>query len=417
MEIGWKIENRMQTDYHLEQNFNLSLEESTIYSLMLERFGKNSQTTNANIMPAKNALHAILLEICNERKHLMLKDRSVLIKDLAIASLELGVLDFLLCDESLEEIAISKIDGPIRVYRRGIGWMDTNACITSREFAIEIVNKMARHTGRRISFSNPMINAQLKNGSRLHASISLIDEKQVEITIRNFPKIPINFSDLEKNGMISKEGAQFLQKVAKTDASILFCGNTGSGKTTLLNAFFQHVPLMDRIIVIEETPEIKIPQLHAIKLVANDEISLGMKELTENTLRMRPDRLIIGEVRTEKELKALFLSLQAGQARGCYGTFHAQSAIEAINRIQSMGILKTDIDSLNLMVVCKRVPIFLDGKIFEKRHVLEISEVNGGIPVKIFEFDDSLGKLQLNWKNYQKSQIKSKIDRVFSNGN
>ncbi|MBI5225528.1 CpaF family protein [Candidatus Micrarchaeota archaeon] len=408
MDFGWKIDREIGSDYYLPQNFSLTLEDRGICSLLLEKYSKFAGADG----PMESTLHGLLKEICIDMGILMLKDRAQQIERAAIASLEFGAIGFLLLDENLEEIAHSRIGERIRVYRRGCGWLDTNACITSRDFAIGLINKLARPSGRRISHANPMINAQIENGSRMHASISLMDEAQVEITIRNFPKKPLGLIDLEKNGMISNDAANFLEKISKTDASILFCGNTGSGKTTLLNAFFSHVPLEDRVIAIEETQEIAIPHPHAIRLVAGSG-GLGMKELSENTLRMRPDRLIIGEVRTDNELKALFLSMEAGQARGCYATFHAKSAREAINRILSMGILETDIESLDLLIVCKRMPEIRDGKMAERRGVLEICEIDGGIPFKIFELDENSNELAMNFKNYQKSKIRGKIEALF----
>ena len=135
----------------------------------------------------------------------------------------------------------------------------------------------------------------------------------------------------------------------------MISGNTASGKTTTLNALFSFVPANERVLIAEETPEIMIPHAHQMRLVASREMGIGLKDLVYDTLRMRPDRMIVGEVRSREEAGALFDVLLAGQARGCYATFHAQSAEEARSRFRHLGVNPEDLSSLDCIVVQRRM--------------------------------------------------------------
>jgi len=164
------------------------------------------------------------------------------------------------------------------------------------------------------------------------------------------------------------------------DCSILIGGNTASGKTTTLNAFFSFIPGNERVVITEETPEINIPHGHQLRLVANREMGITLKDLVYDTLRMRPDRMIVGEVRNREETEALFDVLLAGQARGSYATFHAQSVDEALSRLRSFGIREDDLSSIDCIVVQRRMLTYDPKKRrnTEVRRVVEMAEVEGG---------------------------------------
>jgi flagellar protein FlaI len=164
------------------------------------------------------------------------------------------------------------------------------------------------------------------------------------------------------------------------DCSLLIAGNTASGKTTTLNALFSFIPSNERVIITEETPEINLPHKHQMRLVANRDMGITLKDLVYDTLRMRPDRMVVGEVRNKEETEALFDVLLAGQARGSYATFHAQSAHEALSRLQSFGVRKEDLGSIDCIMVQRRMLMYdaEKRKNSEVRRVVEIAEVTGG---------------------------------------
>jgi len=170
------------------------------------------------------------------------------------------------------------------------------------------------------------------------------------------------------------------------DVSIVFAGNTASGKTSTLNALFSFVP-EERIVILEETPEIRIDQNQTVRLIAFGDTT--MADLISDTLRMRPDRTIVGEVRTQDEIKALFNTILSGQARSTYATFHAQSSAEAINRFLFMGINEADINALDLIVVQRRMMKAKERK--EIRRCIEIFDVK--TRTNIFSYDSKMDKL------------------------
>ena len=301
-----------------------------------------------------------------------------------------GPLGLLASDERLEEVAVIGVGKPIFAYVRGEGWRETNCEFTEMGALIESINKLAKPLGRRVTLRSPRINAVLKNGSRLHASIPPLSEG--EVTIRRFREKPFSPKELVANGTFSAEAMAFLSLAMQSDASIIVAGNTGSGKTSTLNALFSFVPMEERVLVVEETPEIRVPQPHCCRLVARDELNLGLGELAADSLRMRPDRVVVGEARDAREAKALFDAMLSGQARGCYATVHARSADEALARLCSLGIPGRDLPALDLVVVQRRIARFSNGRFCEARKCVEICEVVGdgngfARAEKLFELD------------------------------
>ena len=222
---------------------------------------------------------------------------------------------------------------------------------------------------------------------------------------------PLTIIELIENGTLSSEAAAFLWMAMFSDVSLIIGGNTGSGKTTLLNALFSFVPETERTVITEETPEIRILQKHKIRMIANEELGIGMKDVAKDTLRMRPDRVIIGEVRTKEEFEALFDSLLAGQAKGTYATMHAQSANEAVNRMKSFGMGREDLEAIDLIAIVRRIPIYdsENKRHYEIRRMTEISEMQNGEATNLFRYDSEKKKLDCDAKTLLKSGIFRKM--------
>ncbi len=302
-----------------------------------------------------------------------------------------SVLDPLLERDDIEEISV--IEGnPIRAYVRDRGWIDTDISITSREKIVEIANKMAYSLDRRLTIQEPRMNANLPDGSRLHAVIPPISDK-ASLTIRKFRKKPFSPRELVDNGTISSEAMAFLWIATQLDTNILVSGSTGSGKTTTLNTMLAFVPMDQRIISIEETPELVIFHPHRIRLVVNKERGIGMSDLVRDTLRMRPDKVIVGEVRSPDEIRAWIDTTLAGQGKGSFATFHGLSVRETINRLKSSGVSETDLSGLDLVVVQRRWSIPGEP---DRRRIFEIAEINweSGVRVNpIFTYDPEKDRL------------------------
>ena len=300
---------------------------------------------------------------------------------LAMANLDgYGVLSYLLQVDQLEEIAVVGLNVPIYVYDRKSGWQTTNAVLTDLDFAIQCVNRMAQPLGRRLTSRQPRLSAVLPDGSRLHACMAPVALSGIQISLRKFRKEPFSMRELVQSGFLSAPVAAFLQLALPSDCSLLVAGNTGSGKTTLLNALSEFVPLHERVVVLEDAPELRWPHCHQARLLSG---GTPLSSLLADTLRMRPGRIIVGEVRTATEASALFDVLLSGQAKGAFATFHAESAADALSRLQSMGVRTLDLDALQLVCVLQRYTSVRDG--CEKRALVELSAVHQGLAVPVLD--------------------------------
>lgn len=318
------------------------------------------------------------------------------------------ILDELLENDNLEEITIISTEKPVYVYHRKHGWMKTNLRIYSEKKIRDLMNRMGRNIGRRITFQNPRMNANIPLG-RLHATMPPLSAKTPTMTIRKFKTESFTADELIKNETISAEAMAFLKMAIQCDLNILVCGNTGSGKTSTLNVLLNEIPKNERIIIIEETPEIEIKHEHIVKMNVTEKIT--MHELVEDTLRMRPDRVIVGEVRTEKEVKALINTMLAGQGKSSFATFHAQDSEEALMRLINLGINKSDLKSLDLIIVQRRWTDLKEKK--DVRKIIEISCVNKktGKIENIFDYNYLKRKLYI--KNILENSASEKIKICF----
>ncbi len=396
--LGWRLDKpdgtRAPPGYVVDQPFAFGPQENRVLTELVHAYSEQSAGDAPAQGDARESLYALLASLCKSRKWLIGKKTGEAMVDACAHTLAgFGPLDFLLSDARIEEISVSGSGEPVRVFVRSKGWSDTNLVLESDAYALSLVNKMARGLGRRISHQFPRLNAQLPDGSRLHAAAPPVSS-HVSLTIRKFSENLLSPADLVSFGTLSAPAASLLWLCLYADASVLVAGNTGSGKTTTLNALLGFIPLDERVVVVEETPELRPPQPHTIRLTANPELGIHLTDLVADTLRMRPDRVIVGEVRTPQEAAALFDSLLAGQARGTYATFHAQTAAEAASRLVSLGARREDLSALDLLVVQRRVRVN-DKKsgsagARELRKVTQIAEIGeGGVPQVLYQLDPS----------------------------
>ncbi|MFH1587706.1 MAG: ATPase, T2SS/T4P/T4SS family [Candidatus Diapherotrites archaeon] len=249
--IGFNHENELlyAIDFPLVSN-----EEAWLAKQVLNEFRKKTDSEKKNF-PARNCLDGFLEE---NLLSISKQQKEYLIELIELNAFRNGLMQFLLDDNALEEIALigTGKEKPVHVFHRIFGWMKTNLFYSNEMEAINLINKLARKTGRQVSFQKPQINAVLENGNRLNACISPVAFSGASITIRKFSQKPFTPIDLIKGKTCSAELISFLEFAMKTDLSLLVCGNTGSGKTSFLNAIFLFVPKNERIIIIEETPEI-----------------------------------------------------------------------------------------------------------------------------------------------------------------
>ncbi|MBX4212202.1 Flp pilus assembly complex ATPase component TadA [Candidatus Pacearchaeota archaeon] len=251
--------------------------------------------------------------------------------------LGLGELEFLINDPSLEEIVIPSSKEPIRVYSKKFGWLETNLTIRREEDIINYANIIARRIGRQITVLTPLLDAHLVTGDRVNAVLYPVNTKGNTITIRKFARDPYTIIDMINNKTCDLDSAALLWLAMEYEMNILFSGGTGSGKTSFLNACLPFIPPNQRIISIEDTRELMLPEfLYWTPLVTRTPNPEGkgevsMLDLLVNSLRMRPDRIILGEMRKQQEAMVLFEAMHTGHS--VYATVHADSATETVSRL------------------------------------------------------------------------------------
>ncbi|MDP6626286.1 MAG: ATPase, T2SS/T4P/T4SS family [Methanopyri archaeon] len=305
-----------------------------------------------------------------------------------------GPFDLLLKDDALEEVmGIGVGQGrPIYVYHRKYGMLKTNVFFnpdkSGQNEVRAIIERMVRsQPGAKIDDMHPRVNTRLPDGSRLHACISPMTLTGSLITIRKFRANPLTPIEIAEFGTMSIDALTYMWLTLENEISMLIGGNTGSGKTTTLNAISTFIPPDERIIILESTPEINLPHGHQARVVTVPQAEIGMEDLLEDTLRMRPDRVIVGEVRSGEEARAFINSVLAGQARGCMCTFHALDATSAAKRMKNppMNIAPMDIQTLDIILVQRRLSFYdsKERKRVQLRRVIEIVEIDKSKPAEL----------------------------------
>lgn len=272
-------------------------------------------------------------------------------------SLGLGKVDILMDDPWLEEIAINSAKEPIWVYHRKHAWVKTNIQLESEDQIRHYATMIGRKVGRQLTVLDPLLDASLNQGDRVNATIMPISNQGNTITIRKTQSKPWTITDLIKSRTISAECASMIWLGLQYELSALIAGGTASGKTSMLNSMATLFPPNQRIISIEDTREIMLPKyLHWLPMMtrlpnAEGKGGVGMIDLLVNSLRQRPDRILVGEIRRKKEAEVLFEAIHTGHS--VYATVHANSTKDAITRLTSppIEIPKTMLPAISMMIV------------------------------------------------------------------
>lgn len=288
------------------------------------------------------------------------KAENFLIGTLIQDMLGLGKLEFLINDPNLEEIVVPSAREPVRVFSKKHGWIITNLTIGSEEEIINYANIIARRVGRQITVLSPLLDAHLISGDRINAVLYPVNTKGSTITIRKFARDPYTIVDFVNNKTCDLDTAALIWLAIEYEMNILISGGTGSGKTSFLNACMPFIPPNHRIISIEDTRELMLPEflywtpLSTRTPNAEGKGEVSMLDLLVNSLRMRPDRIILGEMRKHEEAMVLFEAMHTGHS--VYATVHADSAPETISRLVNppLNIPANLLKSVHLNVVMFR---------------------------------------------------------------
>jgi pilus assembly protein CpaF len=267
-------------------------------------------------------------------------DRKKVVQDLINDLTGFGPINPLLLDEEISEVMVN---GPHNVYVERKGKVElTDVQFRDNEHVMNIIEKIVSPLGRRIDESSPMVDARLPDGSRVNAIIPPLALVGPTITIRKFSKDPYTIEDLIRFGTITREMAVFLDACVKARLNIFISGGTGSGKTTTLNVISSFIPEDERIITIEDAAELKLSQDHVVSLESRPANIEGkgavtIRDLVRNSLRMRPERIVIGEVRGGEALDML-QAMNTGHD-GSLATGHANSPRDMISRLETMVLM------------------------------------------------------------------------------
>lgn len=288
------------------------------------------------------------------------KHMKILAGTLMHSSLGLDTIEMMLQDASLEEVVINSSREPLWVYHRRLGWLKTNVDVPSEVKIYNYAAAIGRRVGTQITNLNPLMDAYLPTGDRTNATLFPISSGGNTLTIRKFASRPWTITDFIETKTLSLEVAAFLWLAIQYELNILITGGTASGKTSFLNVLSSFIPPNHRIISIEDTREIQLPDfLHWVPMTTRPPNPEGKGEVTMlqlmiNALRMRPDRVVVGEIRRAREAETLFEAIHTGHS--VYSTLHANTAEETFRRLthSPIDIPASLLSSLQLIAVMHR---------------------------------------------------------------
>lgn len=315
-----------------------------IHKQLIDTMDLKKVDTETGHDPKKKAVlrektKTVVVELLNREEH-PYKSRDEfqkLVKEILDEALELGPIQDLLLDDTVNEIMVNRKD-QIYVERAG-KLVHTNVSFSGTAQLLAVIERIVTPLGRRIDEKTPYVDARLPDGSRVHAIIPPLAIQGPMLTIRKFAKGRLTYKDLIKFGSMTEEMADFLRSCIEARLNIIISGGTGSGKTTLLNVLSCFIPPHERILTVEDSAELQLPQEHWGRLEARPaniegKGEVNIRELVRNTLRMRPDRIVVGECRSGEALDML-QAMNTGHD-GSMTTVHANSPRDCIARLETL---------------------------------------------------------------------------------
>jgi len=353
-----------------------------IHQQLVERLDmQNLRTLPPDVI--RQEVRNVIRELCqNEKGLLSAIEQEKLMDEVMDETLGLGPLETLLKDPAISDILVNRFD---RIYVERRGRLElADVRFRDNQHLRQIIDRIVAKVGRRVDEICPMVDARLSDGSRVNAIIPPLALDGPAMSIRRFGANPLQVEDLLRHGAFPKLVIDFLAAAVLARCNILISGGTGSGKTTLLNCLSRYIPTDERVITIEDAAELQLQQPHVVRLETRPANIEGKGEVTQrdlvrNCLRMRPDRVIIGEVRAGEALDML-QAMNTGH-EGSMTTVHANSARDAIARIEVMiamagfdiplRALRTQVAAaIQIVIQAKRLP-------GGKRKVISVSEITG----------------------------------------
>src|ERR687892_683315 len=308
-----------------------------VHHACIAKLGPELFSAQTNEDLSERVLRAVTEQLALDRTPLTREERRQLVREITDDILGYGPLEPFLRDDSITEVMVN---GAERIYVERSGKIElSDAAFADDAHLLRIIDKIVSQVGRGVDESSPMVAARLRDGSRVNAIIPPLSLRGPTLTIRKFSRDPYTMDDLISFNSLTPKAAQFLAACVKGKLNVLISGGTGTGKTTMLNAMSAYVPGDERIVTIEDAAELQLQQEHVITLESrppNIEGSgeIRIRELVRNALRMRPDRIIVGEVRGPETLDML-QAMNTGH-EGSLTTIHANSPRDALSRLETL---------------------------------------------------------------------------------
>ncbi len=348
--------------------------------------------------------------------NLTLAQRKQMGKEIFDALRKFDVLQDFMDDEEVTEIMVN---GPGHIFIEKNGRIEpVKQQFESSEKLLQLINQMVSACNRSVNESSPIVDARIaKSGARINVVLSPIALNGPILTIRRFPKEPITMEKLINLGAINEEAAAFLEKAVQAKYNIIISGGTGSGKTTFLNALSQYIPSDERIITIEDSAELQIMGIENLIRMETRNVAveggkpITIRDLIKTSLRMRPNRIIVGEVRGEEALDMIGSAMNCGHD-GSMSSAHANSAKDMLTRLENMILMSAEIPvSAIRRQIASGVDLIVHlGRLRDKsRKVLEIVEITG-----IKEDQITLNPLYVfkETQDSQKEKVKGRLEKV-----
>lgn len=359
-----------------------------VQNKLIAELDANTDITNISLIRSRiQQLFDVVLE--QEGIILTRSERQRLFEQVAAEIIGFGPLEPLLEDESVSEIMVN---GPKRIYVERKGKLEkADACFENDDHVRKIIDRIISPLGRRCDESSPMVDARLPDGSRVNAIIPPLSLVGPVITIRKFSRTPLTVQDLIRFGSMTQETADFLKACVNARLNIIVAGGTGSGKTTLLNILSSFIPTDERIVTVEDAAELQLRQDHVITLETRKPNIEGkgavtIRDLVINCLRMRPDRIVVGECRGSEALDML-QAMNTGHD-GSLTTAHANSPRDTLARLETM-VLMAGMD-LPLRAIREQIASAVQLIVFQERfrdgtrkisYVTEVQGMEGDVIV------------------------------------
>jgi pilus assembly protein CpaF len=315
-----------------------------VHHACIAKLGPHLFTTETSENLNERVLREVTEQLALDRTPLTREERRRIVREITDDILGYGPLEPLLRDDTVTEVMVNNFD---RIYIERDGKLErSQTTFADNAHLLRIIDKIVSQIGRRIDESSPMVDARLPDGSRVNAIIPPLSLRGPTLTIRKFSRDPYTMDDLITFGTLTPKAAQFLAACTRGKLNVLITGGTGTGKTTTLNAISAFVPGDERIVTIEDAAELQLQQDHVITLEARPpniegQGEIRIRELVRNSLRMRPDRIIVGEVRGAETLDML-QAMNTGH-EGSLTTIHANSPRDALSRLETL-VLTAGVD-------------------------------------------------------------------------